>query len=123
MADGIPNFSQARLAMDVQGLNQIKLDNRRDGAEGLRQAAEEFEALFINMMLKSMREAVGDSELFDSHQQRTMMSMYDEQLSRHMATRGIGLADQMVQQLQQTPISATAAPSTMTPEMTNEAKK
>lgn len=108
MADGIANFQQARLAMDVQGLNQIRQENRRDETEGLRQAAEEFEALFLNMMLKSMREAVGDSELFDSHQQRTMMSMYDEQLSRHLASRGVGLAEQMVRQMQQVPNSPTS---------------
>lgn len=93
--------TQARLAMDVQGLNQIKATNRTDGDAGLRQAAEEFEAIFLNMMMQSMREATGKSELFDSSQTEQMQAMYDQQLARHLATRGIGLADQLVQQLQQ----------------------
>ena len=48
-----------------------------------------------------MREASGPSELFDSHERDTLMSMHDEQLARHMATKGIGLAEQLVQQLKQ----------------------
>ncbi|MCH8493152.1 MAG: rod-binding protein [Idiomarina sp.] len=108
MSDGLLNpamhTSQARLAMDVQGLNQIKATNRVDGDAGLRQAAEEFEAVFIGMMMQSMRDATGKSELFDSSQTQQMQGMYDQQLSRHLATRGMGLADQLVQQLQQGPV-------------------
>ncbi|RUO35583.1 hypothetical protein CWE13_11690 [Aliidiomarina shirensis] len=95
--------TQARMALDVQSLNQIKANNRVDGEAGLRQAAEEFEAVFLNMVMQSMREATGKSELFDSPQTQQMQSMYDQQLTRHLATRGIGLADQLVQQLQQGP--------------------
>lgn len=90
-----------RLAMDVTQLESIKTTNRHDANAGLAQAAEEFEALFLHMMLKTMREASGPSELFDSHERDTLMSMHDEQLARHMATKGIGLAEQLVQQLKQ----------------------
>lgn len=96
--------AQARMALDVQGLNQIKATNRVDGNAGLRQAAEQFEAVFLNMMMQSMRDATGKSELFDSPQTQQMQSMYDQQLTQHLATRGIGLADQLVQQLQQGPV-------------------
>lgn len=96
--------TQARMALDVQSLNEIKASNRKDGQEGLRQAAEQFEAVFLNMMMQSMREATGKSELFDSPQTQQMQSMYDQQLTQHLATRGIGLADQLVQQLQQEPV-------------------
>ncbi|MCH8501037.1 MAG: rod-binding protein [Aliidiomarina sp.] len=90
-----------QLAMDVTQLERVKTLNQQNPDAGLKQAAEEFEALFLHMMLKSMREASGPSELFDSHERDTLMSMYDEQLSRHMSKQGIGLAEQLVQQLQQ----------------------
>jgi len=95
------NSMSNQLAMDITQLERVKTLNQQNPDAGLKQAAKEFEALFLHMMLKSMREASGPSELFDSHERDTLMSMYDEQLSRHMSKQGIGLAEQLVQQLQQ----------------------
>lgn len=55
-------------------------------------------------MMKSMRQAGGESELFNSNAMRTYTDMFDQQLASEMAAgKGIGLAEQLLQQLQQKP--------------------
>ncbi len=98
MALGAADFS-ARLAIDVQGVGDLKLDAKQNSPEALKTAARQFEAVFMNMLLKSMRETTSQDGLFDSEQTRMYTSMLDQQLSQSMASRGIGLADVMVRQL------------------------
>lgn len=88
-----------KFALDVQAVNELRTDVKRTDKAGLEAAAKQFEALFMNMMLKSMREATSQDSLMDSDQSRLYTSMLDQQLSQSMASRGIGLADMMVRQL------------------------
>lgn len=88
-----------KFALDVQAVNELRADVKSTGKAGLEAAAKQFEALFMNMMLKSMREATSQDGLMDSDQSRLYTSMLDQQLSQSMASRGIGLADMMVRQL------------------------
>ena len=89
----------SKFALDVQGVNQLKLEARQSSPEALKQAAQQFEAVFMNMLMKSMREATPQDGMFDSEQTRMYTSMLDQQLTQRMASRGIGLADVMVRQL------------------------
>ncbi len=89
----------SRFTLDVQGLNQLKLDARQSSPEALKQAAQQFEAVFMNMLMKSMRDATPQDGMFESEQTRMYTSMLDQQLTQRMASRGIGLADVMVRQL------------------------
>lgn len=72
-----------------------------DSRQGLREAASEFESLFINQMLKSMRETITKSELFHGgNAEEIYTSMLDAELSKNMArSGGIGLADMLLRQL------------------------
>ncbi len=88
-----------KFALDVQAVNELRVDVKRTDKAGLEAAAKQFEALFMNMMLKSMREATSQDSLMDSDQSRLYTSMLDQQLSQSMASRGIGLADMMARQL------------------------
>ncbi|MHB1093210.1 flagellar assembly peptidoglycan hydrolase FlgJ [Thiobacillus sp.] len=92
----------SKFALDVQGLNQLKLDAKQSSPEALKAAAQQFEAVFMNMLMKSMREASPQDGMFDSEQTRMYTSMLDQQLSQKLASRGIGLADMMVRQLSRT---------------------
>ena len=67
----------------------------------LREVAGQFEALFLQSMLKSMREAsLGDPIFGDSDQMEMYQGMMDQQLSLEMASgKGVGLADMLVRQL------------------------
>jgi flagellar protein FlgJ len=89
----------SKFALDVQGVNQLKLDARQSSPEALKAAAQQFEAVFMNMLMKSMRDATPQDGMFDSEQTRMYTSMLDQQLSQNLASRGIGLADVMVRQL------------------------
>ena len=69
------------------------------------ETAEQFEALFLQMMMKSMRDATPRSGLFDSEHTKTFEAMYDREISLHMAKRGsVGIANMLVKQLGERPI-------------------
>ena len=110
-----------QLAADVKGLNELKRAVRDNTPEARRAVAQQFEALFIHSMLKSMREATAHSELFDSEQTRFFQGMHDEQLAQVMATRGggIGLARVIERQLANqgiAPEDVEAAAAAMAPQ-------
>jgi flagellar protein FlgJ len=93
-----PADLSTKFALDVQAVNGLRVASKTDQA-GLEAAARQFEALFLGMMLKSMREATPRDSLMDSEQSRLYMSMLDQQLSQSMAARGVGLAGIMMRQL------------------------
>ena len=95
----IGNDLAARFALDVQGVDNLKLQARQSSPEALKSAAQQFEAVFMNMLLKSMRETTSQDGMFDNEQTRMYTSMLDQQLAQNMASRGVGLADVMVRQL------------------------
>ena len=88
-----------KLAFDSKGLDELKQSAKNNSPDALKSAAKQFEALFMNMMLKSMRQAGGQDSPFDNEQSRMYTSMLDQQLSQNMANRGMGLADALVRQL------------------------
>lgn len=90
----------SQFALDMQGLSRLKHTARQDPSQGVRGAAEQFEALFIQMMLKSMRDTIPQSGLMESQATDLYQSMLDQQWSQVMASRGIGLADKLVSQLE-----------------------
>ncbi len=68
--------------------------------KALRQVAGQFEALFLQMMLKSMRATTIDDSVFNSRQVRFYQGMFDQQLALNLAQgKGMGLADMIVRQL------------------------
>jgi peptidoglycan hydrolase FlgJ len=95
----VPNAS----SLDPAALGALRGRARADDPKALEAAARQFESLFLNQLLKSMREAqVGSGEdgLFDSHEQRTFTSLLDEQMANRIANgRGIGLADMLIAQI------------------------
>ena len=90
----------SRMAADANSLNNLKYAARDNSPESIKAAAVQFEALMVNMMLKSMRDATPKEGMFDSEQSRTFVSMLDQQLSKQIASRGTGLADMLARQLQ-----------------------
>jgi flagellar protein FlgJ len=93
------NSSSNKLAIDANGLGYLRNLDSQKSPEALKEAAKQFEALFINMMLKTMREATPKSELFESNANSLYTSMYDQQLSQILSKKGIGFADMILEQL------------------------
>jgi len=88
-----------KVAFDASSLNNLKLAAKENSPEAIKGVAKQFEAIFMNMMLKSMREASPQDSPFDNEQSRTFTSMLDQQLSSNLASKGLGLANVLAQQL------------------------
>ena len=102
------------LAIDSQSLNKLRLQAKQSPDQALKAAAQQFETVFLNMMLKSMRDATPQDGMFDSEQTKMFTGMLDQQLAQSMASsRGVGLAEIMVKQLSRTQTSNVAAPGLM----------
>src|SRR5690606_24464985 len=71
-----------RLAIDARDVSELRRAARAQSPEALRATAQQFEALFMNMVLKSMRDATPQDGLFDSQQSRMYTSMLDQQVSQ-----------------------------------------
>jgi flagellar protein FlgJ len=85
---------------DFQGLEGLKNSARAQDPAALREAARQFESLFTNMMLKSMREASQGESLGDSGDVKFYQDMFDQQLAVQMSKgHGLGLATRLIEQL------------------------
>lgn len=102
--------SQQQFALDVKDVGPLRHAARDNTPEALKAAAKQFEAMFMNMMLKSMREATPQDGMFENDQTRMYTSMLDQQLSQTMASRGVGLADVLIRQLSSTLGGQAAVP-------------
>ncbi|WP_436856831.1 flagellar assembly peptidoglycan hydrolase FlgJ [Citrobacter tructae] len=92
----------ASAAWDAQSLNELKSKAGQDPAANLRPVARQVEGMFVQMMLKSMRESLPKDGIFSSDQTRLYTSMYDQQIAQQMtAGKGLGLAEMMVKQMTQ----------------------
>jgi len=107
------------LAIDSQSLDKLKLQAKQTPDKALKAAAKQFESVFLNMMLKSMRDATPQDGEFDSEQTKMFTGMLDQQLAQAMAARGIGLADVMVKQLGRNQAPDAPASSAAKPAATN----
>jgi flagellar protein FlgJ len=96
---GAASDLSGKFALDVRDMGSLKQSARAGSPEALKTAATQFEAMFVNMMLKSMREATPQDGLMDSQQTKTFQTMLDQQTSQNIAKKGIGLADMLVRQL------------------------
>ncbi len=86
---------------DLSGLQQLKAEGDKDAA--IKKIAQQFESLFINMMMKNMRSANAvfeEDSLFNSKDSQLFRDMYDNQLSLTISHgKGIGIADAFYQQM------------------------
>lgn len=98
--------SSSTLAIDTKGVDALKQAARQNSPESVKAAAKQFEALFVNMLMKSMRDASPQEGVFDNQQTKMYTSMLDKQLSQTIANRGVGLADVLIRQLSSTPMNA-----------------
>jgi flagellar protein FlgJ len=87
------------IASDGADVSALRRSGKADSPEALRAAARQFEGLFMNMVMKSMRDATPQDSPFDSQQSRMYTSMLDQKISDNFSKRGMGLADALMRQL------------------------
>ena len=88
--------------LDFDGLGKLKGQARQDAKGAIRETAQQFEALFLQMMMKSMRESIVKSEMSESSTLETFEGMFDKEVSVQLAKKNtMGLADMLVKNLEQ----------------------
>ena len=105
--------STTDLVSDSRSLDALKRDAHNDPRAAVKKAATQFEALFMQMVLKSMRDATLKSDLMSGGSGEEMAtSMFDQQLAMKMASGGTGLAEVLTRQLtQHLPKESSATPN------------
>ncbi|MEC8347340.1 MAG: rod-binding protein [Pseudomonadota bacterium] len=108
MSDSITPDPRMTNALDFAGLAQMRAGAVEGDEKVTKEVAQQFEAIFINMMLKSMREATDRSGLLDSETTKTYESMFDQQLSTELSANGtFGIAQALQNQLNQSQAAKT----------------
>lgn len=94
------DFSQIN-ALDPNTLGGLRRLSKQNTPEAAKEAAKQFEALFVQQMLKSMRDATPKGGLFDSDETRMYQGLLDQQMAMQLSTRagGIGLAKVLERQM------------------------
>ena len=100
-------IDKAQNYLDLNGLNSIRQQSNATDKESkqaaLESAAKQFEAIFMQMLLKSMRQAqdvLASDSPFNSESTKFYRDMHDQQLGLELSNNGsLGLADLIVRQL------------------------
>lgn len=88
------------LAIDSKSVGDLKSNMGKDPAGTAKAVAKQFESLFLNMVMKSMREATPKFDDTESETVNTFRGMYDQQLTQNLTSgSGIGLADMVEKQM------------------------
>ena len=86
---------------DIGYLGALRAEASAAPSKALEEVASQFEALFIQQMMKSMRDAIPQGDLMGSEHVETYQAMADQQMSLNLAEEGgIGLARMLVEQMQ-----------------------
>jgi flagellar protein FlgJ len=108
------------LGIDANELNALKRAAKEDQnspqfRNAIKQTAQQFEGLLLNMLIKSMRQATIEGGLFDSESSKVFTSMQDQQLAQGLSARGMGLANMIAKQLEKAPKAPTATENQVSP--------
>ncbi len=86
------------------GFDKILEEAKKSGdTSELRKATDELEAVFINMMMKTMRSTINESEGFfkKSESEKMFQEMLDDEYAKEMAASGgIGISDMIFEQFE-----------------------
>ena len=94
------DLNPSRFVLDTKTTADLRLKLKQDPQTGLKQAAQQFEGMLLQMMLKSMRDATPQDSLMDSDQTRFFTSILDQQLAQNLSSQGkLGFAKLIEQQL------------------------
>ena len=78
-------ISNTAVYNDFQGFAEMRREAREQTPEAIKKTAKQFEALFVQMMLKGMRDTLPEDGMFNTKQQRMYQDMMDKQLSLNLS--------------------------------------
>lgn len=104
--------NDTKMYTDIQGLEQLHTQLKNNPNAAKKQVAQQFEALLVQMMMKSMRDAnkTFASDLLNGNEMDFYQEMFDKQLSLSLSNHGLGIADMIEKN-----IDAHQAPALSTP--------
>lgn len=97
-----PAVVSAGLAADPKALSDLRRRAATDEKGTLREVAKQFEAMLLDVVVKSMRATVPGDGPLDSAGSQMFTEMLDQQFVQGVSAQGgLGLADVLVRQLSQ----------------------
>lgn len=94
------NIEQASFQASQSGLGALKSTVENTDQAELEEVAAQFESVFVQMMIKSMREATIKSDFLQSNGIDTYQQMFDQQIAVDLSqSGGLGLAQILVEQM------------------------
>lgn len=103
MLNSNSSVNQAQVYTDLSGLSKLGAAAQKNDPKAIAEVAQQFESLFMNLMLKGMRDAntvFAEGNLLNSDNISTYQQMLDQQLSVSLSGRGsMGLAKILMKQL------------------------
>ena len=117
-----PSTSTA-LSSDTKSLDALKASATKDPKAAIRETAKQFEALFMQQLMKSMRDATMSSGMLDNEATKMGTEMLDTQFATKMTGLPGGLSEVIARQLERqmsgaapaipaTPAATSGTPST-----------
>jgi Rod binding domain-containing protein len=84
------DYSSATLSTynDFEGLASLRAQAQKDQSKAVDRVAEQFEGMFLNIMIKEMRKTVPESEFFNTPAINLFQEMQDQQVAMDMAKEG-----------------------------------
>jgi peptidoglycan hydrolase FlgJ len=94
------NANSTDVYTDLNSLAKLKTEARKNSPAAVKEVAKQFESIFLNNVLKGMRDAKLADGISDNDQSKFYKEMYDQQLAVHLAGKpGVGLAELIAKQL------------------------
>ena len=94
------NLNPNRFVLDGKATADLRNKIKQDQQAGLKEEAQQFEGMLLQMVLKSMRDATPQDGMMNSDQTRFFTSIFDQQLAQNLSTQGkLGFAKLIEQQL------------------------
>lgn len=108
----LPAGQTTGLSNDVRSLEDLKTRASKDPKGAVQAAAKQFEALFMQELVKSMRKATLSSGMLDNEATKMGTEMLDGQIATQLSGMPGGLSEAISRQLQARMVgTADAAPS------------
>lgn len=95
----LPNAANA-IAGDTRSIEALRATAARDPKAAIRESARQFEALFMQQLMKSMRDATMASGMLDNEGSKLGTEMLDKQLATKLTGIPGGLAEAIARQLE-----------------------
>jgi flagellar protein FlgJ len=99
----LKSTGMADVYTDFSGMARLKAQAKQDPQAAIKETAQQFESLFMQMALKNMRNAnapLAKNSLMEGQQTQFFREMYDQQLAVELSkSSSLGMANLLTQQL------------------------